>query len=80
MIGAEGAQPAAQPERGRLARFFYGGRDARAPGRAISARSLIPHFSPRCATAWNKQCHRSGLRLALLVPSSGTLVGVAPVW
>jgi len=34
------------------------------------------HFTPRCATAWNKQCGFSSLHPALLVPSSGTLVAI----
>ena len=32
------------------------------------------HFLPQRATAWNKQCRGGGLRSALLVPSSGTLL------
>ncbi len=43
-----------------------------------TAVSASPHFSPQCATAWNKQCLGSGLRSALLVPSSGTLLANLP--
>jgi hypothetical protein len=40
--------------------------------------STSPHFYPPCATAWNKQCRGSGLRLALLVQSSRTRWGNFP--
>ena len=39
-----------------------------------------PHFSPQCATAWNKQCRGNGLRSSLLLRSSGTPTANPLMW
>ena len=40
---------------------------------------ISPHFSPRCATAWHKQCPANRLRPTLLLRSSGTPWVILPV-